>query len=204
MPYIENLCFKLNHSPEGSGNGVSMKLNSGVRTGLELRAPSLKIDPERLISELQGFVQGLKNISKSDQSRLIKTKIQSIKYSKKSLRVNFYYPFKPNALTSFQSSSKEAEKSSCARVVSFEDKTNQPRPVSRSELVRNEKMAPRAGLEPAARWLQVTPMFPSGLDYLFTMSSAKADDLGSGCIVSARSEASRPRLRSGLACHSPS
>ena len=31
------------------------------------------------------------------------------------------------------------------------------------------KLAPRAGLEPATKWLQMFPIFLSGLDYLITL-----------------------------------
>jgi hypothetical protein len=100
-PYIENLCFRLNHNPEELVRNSPIKNRvSGDRGGLELRRDLLKIDPKELIFQLQNFTQSLNSLARSEQPILIKNQIQSVKYSKKSLRVNFYYSLKINELDS--------------------------------------------------------------------------------------------------------
>jgi len=51
------------------------------------------------------FYLSLKFLPKTDQSILIKNKIHSLKFSKKHLRVNFYYSLKINKLNLLQKGS---------------------------------------------------------------------------------------------------
>jgi site-specific DNA recombinase len=83
-PYIENLCFRLNHNPEELVRNSTIKSDaSGDRVGFELTRESLKVDPKKLIFQLQNFTLSLNSLPRSEQPILIKNQIQSVKYSKK-------------------------------------------------------------------------------------------------------------------------
>ncbi len=144
-PYIENLCFRLNHNPDELVRNSLMKNRvSGNRTGFELSKKQLKIDPQDLISQLKIFLNTLFSLSRAEQVVLIKERIDSIKYSKKRIRVNFKYSLNINKLNHSQKGFGEAEIGSG----SLEKNNQNFFSYCPPDLVRKEKMAPRDGLEP--------------------------------------------------------
>lgn len=138
-PYIENLCFRLNHNPdELVRNSLIKNRVSGDRVGFELSKEQLKIDPQDLISQLKIFLNTLFSLSRAEQVVLIKERIDSIKYSKKRIRVNFKYSLNINNLNHSQQGSGQAGVDG-----GILEKENQNTSVScPSDLVRKEKMAP--------------------------------------------------------------
>jgi hypothetical protein len=105
-PYIENLCFRLNHNPdELVRNSLIKNRVSGDRAGFELSKEELKIDPQNLIFQLKIFLNTLSSLSRAEQVLLIRERIDSIKYSQKRIRVNFKYSLNFNNLTHLQQGS---------------------------------------------------------------------------------------------------
>ena len=112
--------------------------------------PSLSVNCVIIHNELQNFLSFLKSLSKSDQSISIKDKIQSLKYSKKSIRVNFKYSLKSlkiNELTLQKASLNQAGRLGMGGGIkknSKESKTQNLPSFNPSDLVRNEDMAPHS------------------------------------------------------------
>ena len=145
-PYIENLCFRLNHNPdELVRNSLIKNRASGDRAGFELSREQLKINSQGLISQLKTFLNTLFSLSRAEQVLLIKERIDSIKYSKKRIRVNLKYFLNLNNLKHLQQSSIQIGMDAG----SLEKEHQNFLSSCSSDLVRKEKMAPRAGLEPA-------------------------------------------------------
>ncbi|MBC7333924.1 MAG: recombinase zinc beta ribbon domain-containing protein, partial [Actinobacteria bacterium] len=138
-PYIENLVFRLNHNPdELVRNSLIKNRVSGDLAGFELRKELLKIDPQNLIFQLKTFLNTLSSFSRTEQVLLIRERIDSIKYSKKRIRVNFKYSLNINKLNPAQQSSGQVEVGG-----GISEKENQNFLSSCSpDLVRKENLAP--------------------------------------------------------------
>jgi len=90
-------------------------------------------------SQLQTFLHSLKSLSKAEQLLLIKNKIQSLKFSKKSVQVNFYYSLKINDLSLQKEGLGETEAGSEIEGYNFnQDSQNFPSP-NQPDLVRKKK-----------------------------------------------------------------
>jgi len=145
-PYIENLCFRLNHNPdELVRNSLIKNRASGDWIGFELNKEQLKINPQDLISQLKTFLNTLSSLSRAEAVLLIRERIESIKYSKKRIRVNFKYFLNINNLNHSQQGSGQV---GLGGEILEEENQNIPS-FYPSDLVRKEELAPRAGLEPA-------------------------------------------------------
>jgi hypothetical protein len=138
-PYIENLCFRLNHNPdELVRNSLIKNRGSGDRGGFEPRKGQLKINPQDLIFQLKTFLNTLSSLSRAEQGLLIKEKIDSIKYSKKKIRVNFKYSLNINKLNHTQQGSGEAGVGGG----SLEKENQNFLSSCPSDLARNKRLAP--------------------------------------------------------------
>jgi len=150
--YIENLVFRLNHDSK-----------MGYHSGLELTKSCSKFSSDTIQFILSSLLSLLTLQKGIERNLLIKKFIKDIIYSKEEIQINLYYltNFTPQNFSAFSlrdgwEGLKEKE----------ENPSSKP---PNSEFV-SKGMAPRAGLEPATRWLHLIPEFPQGVDYLFTIS----------------------------------
>ncbi len=133
--YLENLIFRLNKDPE-----------SGYRSGHELTQECSPLSSQTLQNILKIFLKSLAQKKGIEKNLLIKKFIKNILYSKEQIQINLYYS---KDFDAFKNSNIPSG------VGSGGDKKEKGASVSISENPQFVlfKMAPRAGLEPATRWL---------------------------------------------------